>query len=73
MGSWAFDEAYTQASYPSLECNTSKRRTEFSDFPMPQAFPPYPHNTQMAAYFDAYVDHFGLRDRIRLNTPGRAM
>jgi cation diffusion facilitator CzcD-associated flavoprotein CzcO len=57
-----------QASYPSLECNTSKRKTEFSDFPMPKDYPPYPHNTEMAAYFEAYVDRFGFRDRITLNT-----
>jgi len=67
-GLWAVAGGEVQASYPSLECNTSKRRTEFSDFPMPQAFPPYPHNTQMAAYFDAYVDRFGFRDRITFNT-----
>ena len=67
-GLWAVTEGDVQASYPSLECNTSKRRTEFSDFPMPRAFPAYPHNTQMAAYFNAYIDHFGLRDRITFNT-----
>ncbi|HSP65845.1 MAG TPA: NAD(P)-binding domain-containing protein [Candidatus Deferrimicrobium sp.] len=67
-GLWAVDEGDVQASYPSLECNTSKKKTEFSDFPMPPAFPPYPHNTQMAAYFNAYIDHFGFRDRITFNT-----
>jgi len=67
-GLWAVTQGEVQASYPSLECNTSKRRTQFSDFPMPRAFPPYPHNTQMAAYFDAYVDHFGFRDRIIFDT-----
>ncbi len=67
-GLWAIDHGDVQASYPSLECNTSKKRTEFSDFPMPRAFPAYPHNTQMAVYFDAYIDHFGFRDRITFNT-----
>ena len=67
-GLWAVDAGDVQASYPSLECNTSKKRTEFSDFPMPRAFPPYPHNTQMAAYFNAYIDQFGFRDRISFNT-----
>jgi hypothetical protein len=67
-GLWAVTEGDVQASYPSLECNTSKRRTQFSDFPMPADFPSYPHNTDMAAYFNAYVDHFGVRDRITLNT-----
>jgi dimethylaniline monooxygenase (N-oxide forming) len=67
-GLWAVTEGDVQASYPSLECNTSKRRTEFSDFPMPRVFPAYPHNTQMAAYFDAYIDHFGFRERITFKT-----
>ncbi len=70
-GLWAITDGDTQASYPSLECNTSKRRTQFSDFPMPRNFPPYPHNRQMADYFNAYVDHFGFRDRIRFNTEVR--
>ncbi len=70
-GLWAITDGEIQASYPSLECNTSKRRTQFSDFPMPRSFPPYPHNRQMAAYFDAYVDHFGFRDHIRFNTEVR--
>jgi dimethylaniline monooxygenase (N-oxide forming) len=70
-GLWAITDGEVQASYPSLECNTSKSRTQFSDFPMPRHYPPYPHNVQMAAYFDAYVDHFGLRDRIRFNTEVR--
>lgn len=67
-GLWAISDGEIQASYPSLECNTSKTRTQFSDFPMPRSYPPYPHNRQMAAYFDAYTDHFGIRDRIRFNT-----
>jgi cation diffusion facilitator CzcD-associated flavoprotein CzcO len=70
-GLWAITEGDVQASYPSLECNTSKSRTQFSDFPMPRDFPPYPHNRQMADYFNAYVDRFGFRDRIRLNTEVR--
>jgi len=40
----------------------------FSDFPMPASFPDYPHHAQIAAYFDAYVDHFGLREAIRFRT-----
>jgi hypothetical protein len=35
---------------------------------MPAGHPDYPHHTQIARYFDAYVDHFGLRDRITFNT-----
>ncbi len=67
-GLWAVDAGDVQASYPSLECNTSKTMTQFSDFPMPRAFPAYPHNTQMARYFNAYIDNFGFRDRITFDT-----
>ena len=38
---------------------------------MPRTYPDYPHHTQIAAYFEAYVDHFGFRDRIRFETPVR--
>ena len=44
----------------------------YSDFPMPADYPDFPHHTQVAAYFDAYVDHFGLRERITFQTGGRA-
>ena len=35
---------------------------------MPKSYPQYPHHSQIAAYFDDYVDHFGLRDRIHFRT-----
>jgi hypothetical protein len=35
---------------------------------MPADYPDYPHHTQIAAYFDTYVDHFGFRDHIIFNT-----
>lgn len=48
-------------AYTTLRVNTSRRRSAFSDFPMPDSYPDFPHHSQLAAYFDAYVDHFGLR------------
>ena len=41
---------------------------QYSDFPMPESYPDFPHHTQIAAYFDDYVDHFGLRELITFNT-----
>src|SRR3954453_2765670 len=35
---------------------------------MPESYPQFPHHTHIAAYFDAYVDHFGLREKITFNT-----
>jgi dimethylaniline monooxygenase (N-oxide forming) len=68
-GNWVFGNANgMSSSYRSLHINTSRERMEYSDFPMPKSYPDFPHHTQIAAYFDAYVDHFGFRDRIRFAT-----
>jgi dimethylaniline monooxygenase (N-oxide forming) len=68
-GNWVFQNKNgMSAAYRQLHINTSRDRMEFSDFPMPKSYPDYPHHAQIAAYFDAYVDHFGFRDRIRFET-----
>src|SRR3712207_3085486 len=41
---------------------------QFSDFPMPKSYPDFPHHSHIAEYFEAYVDRFGFRDRIRFET-----
>jgi len=56
------------SAYRSLHVNTSKRRMEFSDYPMPDDIPDFPHHTHILAYFNDYVDHFGFRDKITFNT-----
>lgn len=56
------------SAYRSLHINTSKRRMEFSDFPMPDDYPDFPHHSQVAAYFQAYADHFGLASHITFDT-----
>ena len=59
------------AAYRSLHINTSRRRMQYSDFPMPQSYPDFPSHRDLAAYFDAYVDHFGFRHRIRFDAEVR--
>ena len=56
------------AAYRSLHINTSRERMEYSDFPMPKSYPDFPHHSHIAEYFEAYVDRFGFRDRIRFQT-----
>jgi Flavin-binding monooxygenase-like len=64
-GLWRFNnDNGLSAAYRSLHINTSRKRTEFSDFPMPRGYPDFPHHSQMLAYFESYVDHFGFRDQI---------
>src|SRR6476659_10715747 len=68
-GNWVFKNRNGMSSaYRSLHINTSRERMEFADFPMPKSYPDFPHHTHIARYFDAYVDHFGIRDRIRFGT-----
>jgi cation diffusion facilitator CzcD-associated flavoprotein CzcO len=68
-GNWRYDNDNGMSSaYESLFINTSREIMEYATFPMPRSYPDYPHHTQMAAYFDAYVDHFGLRDKIAFRT-----
>ncbi|MFO0946807.1 MAG: NAD(P)-binding domain-containing protein, partial [Planctomycetota bacterium] len=66
-GNWVFRNKNGMSSaYRSLHIDSSRYSIEFDDFPMPKHFPDFPHHTQIAEYFDAYADHFGIRDRIHL-------
>src|SRR3954447_25694697 len=68
-GNWVFaNKNGMSAAYRDLHINTSRDRMAYSDFPMPADYPDYPHHSQIAAYFDAYVDHFGFRDHIIFDT-----
>ena len=68
-GNWVFgNKNGMSAAYRDLYINTSRERMQFSDFPMPSSYPDFPHHTQIAAYFEDYVDHFGFRERIRFET-----
>lgn len=68
-GNWVYENANgMSACYRGLHINTSKRRMEYPDFPMPDDYPDFPHHSQIAAYFERYVDHFGFREAIRFRT-----
>jgi dimethylaniline monooxygenase (N-oxide forming) len=68
-GNWVYGNVNGMSSaYRSLHINTSRERMEYSDFPMPKSYPDFPHHTHIARYFDDYVDHFGVRDRITFRT-----
>ncbi|GAA1929491.1 flavin-containing monooxygenase [Nocardioides marmoribigeumensis] len=64
-GNWYFRNPNGHSSvYESLHIDTSTARLQFEDFPAPVSFPDFPHHTQIHDYFRAYVEHFGLRDKI---------
>ena len=68
-GNWRYaNDNGMSSAYRSLFINTSRRLMEYASYPMPDHYPDYPHHSQIAAYFDDYVDHFGFRGRISFGT-----
>ena len=68
-GNWRYgNDNGMSSAYESLFINTSRKIMEYATFPMPKSYPDYPHHSQIAAYFDDYVDHFGFRDKIAFRT-----
>jgi len=71
-GNWVFENPNGMSSaYRSLHIDTSKKKLEFEGFPMPADYPTFCHHTHLRQYFEGIVDHFGLRDAIRFETPVR--
>ena len=54
--------------YESAHLISSKRMTQFAEFPMAERAAPYPRHDEMHDYFRAYADHFGLREAIEFGT-----
>ncbi len=68
-GNWRFENDNGMSSaYRSLHINTSRGLMAYKTYPMPEDYPDYPNHFQIARYFDDYVDHFGLRAKIRFRT-----
>lgn len=68
-GLWRYgNDSGLSSAYSSLYINTSRKVMEYKAYPMPADYPDYPHHSQIADYFDDYVDHFDLRDHIRFRT-----
>jgi len=68
-GNWVFGNRNgLSAAYRDLFIDVSRERMAYSDLPMPTSYPDFPHHTHVREYFNAYVDHFGLRDLITFNT-----
>jgi cation diffusion facilitator CzcD-associated flavoprotein CzcO len=68
-GNWRYENDNGMSSaYRSLHINTSRRVMAYKTLPMPDHYPDYPDHFQMAAYFDEFADHFGLREKVSFNT-----
>ncbi|RMF12904.1 MAG: NAD(P)/FAD-dependent oxidoreductase [Alphaproteobacteria bacterium] len=54
--------------YDTVHIISSRRTTEFPDFPMPEGTPDFPSREDMRRYLEAYAVHYGLNERIRFAT-----
>jgi cation diffusion facilitator CzcD-associated flavoprotein CzcO len=66
-GLWDIDNPHS-TMYDSAHLISSKRTTEFSEFPMDADVAPYPHHSEMRRYFRDYARHFDLYKHFRFNT-----
>jgi dimethylaniline monooxygenase (N-oxide forming) len=68
-GNWRYEnDNELSSAYRSLHINTSRGLMAYRTYPMPDDYPDYPNHFQIARYFDDYVDHFALREKIRFRT-----
>ncbi|XP_007935983.1 flavin-containing monooxygenase 5-like [Orycteropus afer afer] len=75
-GLWKFQKNTSEkmpSIYRSVTINTSKEMMCFSDFPIPDHFPNYMHNSKLMDYFRMYVKHFDLLKYIRFKTKVRSV
>jgi Flavin-binding monooxygenase-like len=68
-GNWVFRENESHSSvYASTHLISSKKLSQFEDYPMPDDYPDFPSHRQVLAYFEAYARHFGLLPFIAFDT-----
>ena len=68
-GNWVYDENNKHSSvYETTHIISSKRWSEFEDFPMPAGYPDYPSHVQLLNYFKAYAQKFNLSQYVQFNT-----
>ncbi len=63
-GNWLFGSG-TSRVFASTRLISSKRLTEFADFPMPRHWPAYPNHEQCLEYLRSYAESFKLQPHIR--------
>lgn len=68
-GNWVYSPHQSHSSvFETTHLISSRRRSQYLDFPMPADYPDYPSHRQVLDYFRAYADRFDLRRVIRFHT-----
>ncbi len=71
-GNWVYSAEGTHSSiYETTHIISSKRFSQYRDFPMPGDYPDYPSHQQLLRYFESYAERFDLGRLIRFRTEVR--
>ena len=66
-GNWNFGKPHSSV-YESTHLISSKRLTEYTDYPLPESYPEFPGQRQVLEYLHGYARHFDLNRHIQFNT-----
>jgi hypothetical protein len=68
-GNWVYSDDVGHSSvYESAHIISSKRWSQYHDYPMPAHYPDYPSHKLLKDYFQSYAQHFGVTPYIQFNT-----
>lgn len=68
-GNWAYSEQAGHSSvYASTFLISSKRLSQFEDYPMPDSYPDFCSHAQVLAYFESYARDFAVLPFIKFKT-----
>lgn len=66
-GTWNYGRSCCRV-YETVHLLTSRKLTEYTDYPMPTNWPDFPNRAMLQEYLRSYVDHFDLRRHMKFNT-----
>ncbi len=68
-GNWIYspDPAHSSV-YETSHIISTKRFSQYSDYPMPEDWPDYPDHRLLLRYFQGYADEFGVTEHYSFNT-----
>ncbi|MCL4254438.1 MAG: NAD(P)/FAD-dependent oxidoreductase, partial [Anaerolineae bacterium] len=68
-GNWIYSPDPSHSSvYETTHIISSKKLSQYHDFPMPADYPDYPSHQQLLKYFHDYARHFGVDKVTEFNT-----
>ncbi|MCC5949792.1 MAG: NAD(P)-binding domain-containing protein [Nitriliruptoraceae bacterium] len=73
-GLWRFEHADDgAAAYRTLHLNSSRHRTQFPSYPMPDHWPDYPSHELVASWLQEVADTSGVTERVTFRTAVRSV